>query len=238
MKRLSSSLCCRYARRLRRRNRRQTAVDVVTLPVKVVSAGVDAATTSQSEADQKRGRELRKQEEERGRLAREMAERCRKGRALPTDDCRAPALTLTAELSLSGQASMRLLLVHGRMARAACATSSTPNITAGAAPCCRSPWSPTTARSSTSRSTGTGALEPWVERHVLPYLDTVPDSLVSPRLNRADAARMISHYLAGDDEPLIVADWPEDIALVQRALLIPGRGRWSRCRRSISGSCR
>jgi hypothetical protein len=66
-----------------------TAVDVVTLPVKVVSAGVDAATTSQSEADEKRGRDLRKQEEERGRLARQMAERCRKGKALPTDDCTA-----------------------------------------------------------------------------------------------------------------------------------------------------
>ena len=64
-----------------------TAVDIVTLPVKVVSAGVDAATTSQAEADQKRGRELRTQEEARGRLARQMAERCRKGRALPADDC-------------------------------------------------------------------------------------------------------------------------------------------------------
>ena len=34
-----------------------TAVAVATLPVKVVAAGVDAATTSQSEADEKRGRE-------------------------------------------------------------------------------------------------------------------------------------------------------------------------------------
>ena len=66
-----------------------TAVDIVTLPVKVVSAGVDAATTSQAEADQKRGREIRKAEEERGRLARQMEQRCRKGRALPTDDCAA-----------------------------------------------------------------------------------------------------------------------------------------------------
>ena len=64
-----------------------TAVDVVTLPVTVVSAGVDAATTSQSEADEKRGRELRRQDKERGRLARQMVERCRKGKALPTDDC-------------------------------------------------------------------------------------------------------------------------------------------------------
>jgi len=55
----------------------ETAVDVVTLPVKVVSAGVDAATTSQSEADEKRGRELRKAEEKAGREARETEKRCR-----------------------------------------------------------------------------------------------------------------------------------------------------------------
>ena len=66
-----------------------------------------------------------------------------------------------------------------------------------------------------------GALEPWVERYVVPYLDTVPQSLVSPRMTRADAARTISHYLAGDPEPLIVADWPEDIALLN-ALLVTG----------------
>jgi len=65
----------------------RTAVDVVTLPVKAVSAGVDAATTSQSEADEKRGRDARKADEERGRQARELAERCRKGKPLPADDC-------------------------------------------------------------------------------------------------------------------------------------------------------
>ena len=41
----------------------QTAMSVVTLPVKVASAAVDAATTSQAEADQKRGREIRRHEE-------------------------------------------------------------------------------------------------------------------------------------------------------------------------------
>jgi hypothetical protein len=55
-----------------------TAVDVVTLPVKAVSAGVDAATTSQSEADEKRGRELRKAEERAGREAREREKACKK----------------------------------------------------------------------------------------------------------------------------------------------------------------
>jgi len=68
-----------------------------------------------------------------------------------------------------------------------------------------------------------GTLDPWVERNVLPYLDTVPDALVSPRLSRSDAARAVSHYLAGDPDPLIVADWPEDIALFN-ALLVTGPG--------------
>jgi hypothetical protein len=64
-----------------------TAVDVATLPVKVAAAGVDAATTSQSEADQNRGRAIRKEEERRGRELRKMEGRCRAGRALATDDC-------------------------------------------------------------------------------------------------------------------------------------------------------
>ena len=59
----------------------ETAVDVVTLPVKVVSSGVDAATTSQSEADEKRGRELRKAEEEAGKRQRQWEESCRKAQA-------------------------------------------------------------------------------------------------------------------------------------------------------------
>jgi hypothetical protein len=68
-----------------------------------------------------------------------------------------------------------------------------------------------------------GPLEQWVERHVLPYLDTVPENLLSPRMSRLDAARTLSHYLAGDPEPLIVADWPEDLALIN-ALLVTGPG--------------
>ena len=68
-----------------------------------------------------------------------------------------------------------------------------------------------------------GKLEQWVERHVIPYLDTVPDGLVSPRMSRADAARTISHFLAADPQPLIIADWPEDIAQFN-ALIVTGPG--------------
>ena len=51
----------------------------------------------------------------------------------------------------------------------------------------------------------------------------MPESLVSPRMSRTDAARTIAHYLAGDADPVIVADWPEDIALMS-ALLVTGPG--------------
>ena len=54
----------------------RTAFDVVTLPVKVISKGVDLATTSQSEADEKRGRVLRKAEEDAGRAARAREQAC------------------------------------------------------------------------------------------------------------------------------------------------------------------
>lgn len=46
----------------------RTALDVATAPVKVAGKAVDLATTSQSEADEKRGRELRKREERLGKL--------------------------------------------------------------------------------------------------------------------------------------------------------------------------
>jgi hypothetical protein len=45
--------------------------DVVTAPVKIVSKTADVLTTSQSESDEKRGKEMRKKEERLGKLARD-----------------------------------------------------------------------------------------------------------------------------------------------------------------------
>ena len=56
--------------------------DVITAPVKIVSKTADVLTTSQSESDEKRGRELRKREENLGNLARQrdkVGERCADG---------------------------------------------------------------------------------------------------------------------------------------------------------------
>ncbi|HEV2079842.1 MAG TPA: hypothetical protein VGR19_08115 [Allosphingosinicella sp.] len=41
----------------------KTALDIATLPVKAASKTVDVLTTSQSEADEKRGRAVREREE-------------------------------------------------------------------------------------------------------------------------------------------------------------------------------
>lgn len=48
----------------------QAAADIVTAPVRIASSAVDLATTSQSEADEKRGREIREREERLGKLDR------------------------------------------------------------------------------------------------------------------------------------------------------------------------
>lgn len=70
----------------------KTALDVATAPVKVAGKAVDLATTSQSEADEKRGRDLRKREERLGKLEKkywELDEDCREGDAGACDQQRA-----------------------------------------------------------------------------------------------------------------------------------------------------
>jgi hypothetical protein len=49
----------------------KTAFDVATMPVRAAGKAVDMATTSQAEADENRGRELRRREERLGKLERE-----------------------------------------------------------------------------------------------------------------------------------------------------------------------
>ncbi|MET0240958.1 MAG: hypothetical protein ABW184_13795 [Sphingobium sp.] len=54
-------------------------------------------------------------------------------------------------------------------------------------------------------------IHPWVEQKVVPYLRHVPQG-VDNLLTREDAAFYVAKYLEGDPDPVIVADWPEDIA--------------------------
>lgn len=66
-------------------------------------------------------------------------------------------------------------------------------------------------------------LHPWVSRHVVPYLNSVPESVQHEPVSRLKAAEGLVMYLAQDDEPVIVADWPDDIAYFC-SLLITGPG--------------
>ncbi len=71
----------------------KAALDVATAPVRVASKAVDLATTSQSEADEKRGRAMRKHEEQIGKLERRRLreqEKCDDG---DDDACEAAAKT-------------------------------------------------------------------------------------------------------------------------------------------------
>lgn len=56
----------------------------------------------------------------------------------------------------------------------------------------------------------------WVQRHVLPVLQTKPRPLM-------EVAAFFVEYLSDDPAPIVVADWPEDIAH-SAALLTNGRG--------------
>ncbi len=81
----------------------KTAFDVVTAPVRIAGKAVDLATTSQDEADQNRGRELRRREERLGALERDRVrqqQRCDDGN---TEACakRDAAVAAIRELSPS-----------------------------------------------------------------------------------------------------------------------------------------
>ena len=57
-------------------------------------------------------------------------------------------------------------------------------------------------------------LEPtqWVAAHVLPVLGIAP-------VTREELGLSLAAYLAGDPDPVVIADWPEDIAHAAMALI-------------------
>ncbi|MFA6116347.1 MAG: hypothetical protein WC729_20290 [Sphingomonas sp.] len=57
----------------------------------------------------------------------------------------------------------------------------------------------------------------WVIENILPVLDARP-------LGRAEVTDRFAYYLLDDPDPLLVADWPEDIAHAA-LLLVSGPGR-------------
>jgi hypothetical protein len=71
----------------------KTALDVATAPVRIAGRAADLATTSQSEADEKRGRQLRQREERLGKLERQYAKESRRCESGNEDACRAARQT-------------------------------------------------------------------------------------------------------------------------------------------------
>jgi hypothetical protein len=58
---------------------------------------------------------------------------------------------------------------------------------------------------------------PWIAEHVLPVLRTAP-------ISRTLMAARFADYLGDDEDPLLVADWPEDIAHAAMLMVVaPGR---------------
>ena len=58
---------------------------------------------------------------------------------------------------------------------------------------------------------------PWVAEHVLPVLQTMP-------ISRSAMASRFADYLGDDEDPVLIADWPEDIAHAAMLMVIaPGR---------------
>lgn len=58
--------------------------------------------------------------------------------------------------------------------------------------------------------------EAWVAEHVLPVLRTQP-------VSRPEMIAKLATYLGSDEEPVIIADWPEDIAHLA-LLMVTGPG--------------
>lgn len=63
-------------------------VDLATLPVRGAAKAVDVATVSQSESDERRGREIRRREERLGELDREYRKQSRRCADGDDDACR------------------------------------------------------------------------------------------------------------------------------------------------------
>ncbi|KKW90726.1 MULTISPECIES: 3'-5' exoribonuclease [Sphingobium] len=65
-------------------------------------------------------------------------------------------------------------------------------------------------------------IHPWVQQNVIPYLRFVPPG-IDLQLNREQAAHHLEAYLAHDPDPVIVADWPDDLAYFCH-LMVTGPG--------------
>jgi hypothetical protein len=66
-------------------------------------------------------------------------------------------------------------------------------------------------------------LDPWVRRHIIPKLPTIPPGVQPQRVGQVSGARALAAFLDGDADPKVIADWPDDVRLFCQALMLgPG----------------
>lgn len=64
------------------------------------------------------------------------------------------------------------------------------------------------------------ALDPWVKEHVMPFMKCVPDFVETIQATRLkDVTQLLEDFLVEDEDPVIVADWPDDIHYLSQLLL-------------------
>lgn len=65
--------------------------------------------------------------------------------------------------------------------------------------------------------------DPWVAANVCPYLFAAPHDRISGPIiygaSPADLSLALQAFFKGDDHPLVVADWPDDIKYLCEALI-------------------
>lgn len=66
------------------------------------------------------------------------------------------------------------------------------------------------------------ASDPWITQNVLPILDSIPSPIPGMAYfvnSDIMASTLLENYFRGDTAPLVVTDWPDDIAYICKALI-------------------
>lgn len=63
----------------------------------------------------------------------------------------------------------------------------------------------------------------WVRENVMPILEAVPKNVKPKKLMHSQLSKAIEDFLKGDEDPVIITDWPDDITyFCENVLTGPG----------------
>jgi hypothetical protein len=55
-------------------------------------------------------------------------------------------------------------------------------------------------------------IHPWVKENVMPHLESVPNHVKIRKIFPSTSAQHIEKFMQGDDNPVVITDWPDDIS--------------------------